>query len=166
MMSDIDLPAFMQRFPQELYDKMYSLVFIADHTRDIDASYRFPVQLHIDRASRKAFSDAYFGCGSSFIVADGCEINWAKATARVDWEKISSIGFKHRIMPQSGCNPTLAGIRKLCAVIKGLGYGFKFSMMHVLGSTLMVVLDRFPTGGEAKYDIVVGEEVVQITRRW
>lgn len=90
------LPALMQRLPQEIFDNIYQLVFTAaSEPRQIDKHYRPPVQLQVDRASRKTFARIYYGDNSTFVLDSSIQIQWACSLPAAHFDKITRIRYPH-----------------------------------------------------------------------
>lgn len=90
-MSTKTLASLMQSLPQELYDEIYDLVFTADALHTIHQAYKFPSQLHVDRAARARFAASYYSNGSIFEFCDESALQWAEAVPKVDWDRIRQV---------------------------------------------------------------------------
>lgn len=96
IMDTSDFPALMQTPPQELFDKIYHLVFhIQCGRRAIDAHYTFPVQLLVDNLSRDNYACGYYGRGWPSRSTDACSIAgpWPSRLSTSTRSAISTILF-------------------------------------------------------------------------
>lgn len=89
MAGDSSLPHFMQRLPQELFDKIYDDVFTAPDGSRVAFSrgFHYPVQFHISKTSRKKFAASYFG-NSTFVFEIGKHFAWTGSVHKLGFERI------------------------------------------------------------------------------
>lgn len=69
-----ELRSGLSNLPQELYDEIYSFVFAPPptNTRDLNMkTYKPPIQLQVNRATRKIFSKEYYGASATWIFPAG-----------------------------------------------------------------------------------------------
>lgn len=102
------LPVLMQGLPQELYDTIYDLVFTAgQEPRYIGyREYDSPVQLQVDRASRKRFAKSYYGNGATFVFEGATNYTWVQTLPRSHSAQITHMqclfrGFELHLRPKS-----------------------------------------------------------------
>ena len=98
-MAGSDLSKRIQNLPQELYDMIYEHTFTADTEKvEINADYKPPKLLAVDRASRHFYAKSHYG-GRMFFVAFGVNdlrdlLRWLKSLSGDHQAMIREIRFE------------------------------------------------------------------------
>lgn len=75
-----NLVALLQTLPQELWNKIYDDVFIADDgPRHITHAYKPPTELQVSKSTRDLFARTYYGNEAHFEIDEGLLVGWATA---------------------------------------------------------------------------------------
>lgn len=94
MASNDQLISLLQALPAELFHNIYELTFTPRTDKvDITKSYRPPIELQIDRASRQLFARKYYGSNKFFTGNAIALVHWLRHLRVERIERLADVRF-------------------------------------------------------------------------